>query len=198
VKLNELVCVLNSVGIHSHGTGYKRNKVIDEESKDPKRKELFKMASRIKLALAIAWLTAVLIVLGMGSGLCASGEGVCFESGETMLVIMFWLSFPTSVVFLILAMFFVEYSSIHTTSDYLIVWFIMAFGGVLQWFFLAPRIFRKTDLVLLNLRSTTSTSPAVKTVMRKSRTRRKINHFDAQGRTPLERVLVQRSTDASA
>jgi hypothetical protein len=173
--------------------------VIVEESKGSKLKGLLKMASRIKLALAVAWLTAILMVLGMGSGLCASAaEAVCFDTGETMLVIMFWLSFPTSVVFLIVAMFFVEYSSIHTTSDYITVWFIMAFGGVLQWFFLAPRIFRKTDLVLLNLRSTISPPPAVKTVMRKAKAMRKIRHFDTQGRTPLERVIVSRSRDACA
>ncbi len=156
------------------------------------------MASHIKLALVAAWLTAVIIILVMGSTLCTSTEAVCFESGETMLVIMFWLSFPTSVVFLILAMFFIDYTSIHTTSDYLTVWFIMAFGGVLQWFFLSPRIFRKTDLVLLNLRSTTNASPAVETVRRRPRTTRKINPFDTHGRTPLERVIVQRSTNASA
>jgi hypothetical protein len=156
------------------------------------------MASRIKLALAVAWLTAILIVLGMGSGLCASTDQVCFESGETMLVIMFWLSFPTAVVFLILAMFFIEYASIHSASDYIIVWFIMAFGGILQWFFLAPRIFRKTDLVLLNLRTTVSAPPAGTTVMRKAKTRRKITHFDTHGRTPLERVIISRSTNVCA
>lgn len=171
--------------------------MIAEESKDPKLKGLWKMASRIKLALVVAWLTAVLIVLVMGSGLCASAEQVCFDSGETMLVIMFWLSFPTSVVCLILALLFVD-SSIHTTSDYVTVWFIMAFGGLLQWFFLAPRIFTKTDLVLLNLRSTISPPQTVKTVMRKAKAMRKIRHFDSQGRTPLERVIVSRSTNASA
>jgi len=172
--------------------------VIAEESKDPKLKGLLKMASRIKLALAVAWLTAILIVLGMGSGLCASAEDVCFESGETMLVIMFWLSFPASVVCLILAMFFVEYSSIHTASDYVTVWLVMAFGGLLQWFFLAPRIFRKTDLVLLNLPSTIRAPQAAKSVTRKAIATRKIRHFDTQGRTPLERVIVSRSTSASA
>jgi hypothetical protein len=171
--------------------------VLAEESKDPKLKGLLKMASRIKLALAVAWLTAVLVVLVMGSGLCASAEQACFNSGETMLVIMFSLSFPTSVVFLILAMFFVEYSSIQTTSDYITAWFIMAFGGLLQWFFLAPRILKKTDLVLLNLRSTTTTPRTVKTAMRKASAVPKIRHFDIEGRTPLERV-ISRSKGACA
>ena len=75
----------------------------------------------------------------MGTNLCVSTDEACFAAGETMFLFMLLLSFPTGIVFLLISMSFLESSSVHYPSDYIIAWFIMTGGGCLQWFIVVPR-----------------------------------------------------------
>lgn len=53
------------------------------------------MKNQIKILVKIAWLAAVATILLMGTNMCVSSDAACSQAGETMLFMMFWLSFPT-------------------------------------------------------------------------------------------------------
>ncbi len=156
------------------------------------------MKSRIAPFLKIAWLTAAIAILLMGTSLCLSTDDACFQAGETMFLLMFLFSFPTGLLFVLVSMFFLEAESIHYPSDYITVWLIMTCGGYLQWFVLVPRLFAKRELTVLNLGQK---DPVVKSFMkdcapspiRQTGRMKPISTFDRRGRTPLERVITRRS-----
>jgi len=109
------------------------------------------MKDKVKLCLKIGWLSAVVVILLMGTGMCAANDEACFQAGGAMFLLMFWLSFPTGLVFSIAALAFVDHESIHYPSDFITAWMVMAFGGLLQWFVIVPRLFEKRNLTVLNL-----------------------------------------------
>ena len=176
------------------------------------------MKKQIKIALKIAWLAAVVAILLMGTDVCLSAtNATCYQAGETMLLLMFWLSFPTGIVFALAGSAFLG----DFPSDFITTWMVMACGGFIQWFVVVPRLFEKKELTLLNLRKAapierdnseplnaptpepakisnmewSSAKPAntINEISRPTRTRRKttrrIAAFDRRGRTPLERVI---------
>jgi len=111
------------------------------------------MKSQIKLCLKVAWLSAAIIILLMGTNLCASSDEACFQSGESMFFLMFWLSFPASLVFSLTSLILLDSGSIHYPSDFITAWIVMTCGGVLQWFVIVPRLFQKPSFTLLNLKA---------------------------------------------
>jgi len=66
------------------------------------------MKSRIKLCLKTAWLTTAIVLLFMGTNLCVLTDSSCFDAGETMLLFIVILSFPTGVFLLSPRYFFSE------------------------------------------------------------------------------------------
>src|SRR5437899_4325217 len=110
------------------------------------------MRRQLKLCLITAWLTAALMVLFMGTNLCVSTDEACLAAGETMLLFMLLLSFPTGIVFLFISMFFLEADTVHNPSAYLTAWFIMTGGGCIQWFILVPRLLEGRKLTILDLK----------------------------------------------
>jgi hypothetical protein len=153
------------------------------------------MKARLKLSLKIAWLTAAIVILLMGTNLCASTDQSCFDAGETMFFLMFWLSFPTGVLFLLVSLFFIGVESVHYPSDYITMWLIMACGGCLQWYVLIPRIFARPEFTVLKLEQK-DVIPKMATAKLRSATRhpkiKPIRAFDKRGRTPLERAMSHR------
>jgi hypothetical protein len=118
------------------------------------------MSKQITICLKTAWLAGVTTVLFMGTGMCVSTDTTCFEAGDTMLFLMLWLGFPTSLLFIVASQIILNVVPVHSPSDFITAWMVMAFGGFLQWFILMPRFFQKQDLTLLNL-GTSATSSSV-------------------------------------
>jgi hypothetical protein len=115
------------------------------------------MKNQVKIYLKIGWLATVVTTLLMGTNMCVSTDAACYQAGETMLFMMFWLSFPTGLLFVVPAMIALEYGNVQVPSDFITAWIVMAFAGFLQWFILVPRFLQKPDLILLKL----GTSPAL-------------------------------------
>ena len=115
------------------------------------------MKNQVKIYLKIGWLATVVTTLLMGTNMCVSTDAACYQAGETMLFMMFWLSFPTGLLFVVPAMIALEYGNVQVPSDFITAWIVMAFAGFLQWFILVPRFLQKPDLIVLKL----GTSPAL-------------------------------------
>ena len=111
------------------------------------------MKSQIKLCLKISWLTAAIIILLMGTNMCAASDEACFQAGETMFLLMFWLSFPASLVFAVASLVFLDSGSIHYPSDFITAWIVMTCGGLLQWFVIIPCLFQKPGFTILDLKT---------------------------------------------
>lgn len=132
-------------------------------------------------------------------------DEACFISGETMMPLMFLLSFPASVPFAFAAAAMLDGTSIHYPDQYITFWLMMTVGGYLQWFVIVPRVLAKPELTLLNLgeatpvvlssspqgQSQTQQEPQTRAHEQPQRPRRpkRIAAFDKDGRTPLERAL---------
>jgi hypothetical protein len=118
------------------------------------------MKNHVKISLKIGWLATVVTTLLMGTNMCVSTDAACYQAGETMLFMMFWLSFPTGLLFVVPAMIALEHGTVQYPSDFITARIVMAFGGFLQWFILVPRFLQKPDLTLLKLgTSSTLASP---------------------------------------
>ena len=109
------------------------------------------MKRRILKLLQTAWVVAALVILLMGTTLCASTDEACFQAGGSMLLLMFWLSFPCGLVFAAGALIWLGNETIHFPSDFITAWLIMACGGLLQWFVVVPRLIERQRFTLLNL-----------------------------------------------
>ena len=134
------------------------------------------------------------VVLVMGTSLCATTEEVCFQSADTIFSLVFLLSFPGGFIFAYASLLFLEPPIVHYTADNIWLWLAMAIGGFIQWFVAIPLMFRKESLTVLNLKADVPPPErAVEAVSRKQKPKRKraIRAFDTHGRTPLERVIAR-------
>ena len=68
-----------------------------------------------------------------------------------MLFLMFWLTFPTGLLFIVAAGLVLNPGPVHSPGDFITAWMVMACGGFLQWFVFVPRLFEKPNLTVLNL-----------------------------------------------
>lgn len=161
------------------------------------------MIKQITNCLKAAWLAATIVVLVMGTSLCATPEEACFQSAETTFSLVFLLSFPGGFIFLYGSLLFLEPTVIHYTPEDIRLWLLMAIGGFIQWFVAIPLIFRKKSLIVLNLKAgvpdlkadVPPPKRAVEPVPREQKPKRKkaIRAFDTHGRTPFERVIARHS-----
>jgi len=115
------------------------------------------MKRRLKICLQIIWLSAAVAILFMGTDMCVSTDAACYQAGQTMLFLMFWLSFPTSILFVIGALIFLD-GAVHSPSDFIFSWFVMGLSGLLQWFVVMPRLFETHHFTVLNLETVPSRS----------------------------------------
>lgn len=154
------------------------------------------MSKQITNCLKAAWLAMIIVVLVMGTSLCATTVEACFQSAETIFSLVFLLSFPGGFIFAYASLLFLEPAIIHYAPDNIWLWLIMAFGGFIQWFVAIPLMFRKKSLILLNLKADVPPPErAVEAVSREQKPKRKraIRAFDTHGRTPFERVIARHS-----
>jgi hypothetical protein len=170
------------------------------------------MRSKILLCLKIGWCVAAVMILLMGTNICTATDDACAAAGDSMFLFMLVLSFPAGVVFLIGSLIFLDFSVGHYPADFIFAWLIMACGGFLQWFVIAPRLFDKPKFTVLDLKPiqvpvpaisqviSAPSSPALVTdsqiprVVQRPRTRapkrrNRVAAFDVRGQTPLERVI---------
>ena len=109
------------------------------------------MKMRVKVCLKIAWLAAALAILLTGTHMCVSTDAACYQASETMFYSMFWLSFPTSLIFSLGALIYLYHGAVNYPSDFITAWMVLAFGGFVQWFIIVPRLFEKQNFTILNL-----------------------------------------------
>ena len=154
------------------------------------------MSKQIINCLKAAWLATTIVVLVMGTSLCATTEEACFQSAATTFALVFMLSFPGGFIFLYASLLFLQPVVMHYAPDDIWLWLIMAFGGFIQWFVAVPLMFRNKSLIVLNLKADVSPpARAVEAVPGKQKLKRKraMRAFDTHGQTPFERVIARHS-----
>ena len=168
------------------------------------------MKNRIKLCLQVAWLTSAFVALVMGFNFCAATDQACFDAGDRMFLTMTVLSFPAGLLGAMVASTYLwPLDSVDQLNDYVTFWLTMAGAGYLQWFVIIPRLFAKPKIITLRLGETKTALEEPKTVVqappavipRPPRARKRttrIPAYDKRGRTPLERAMSSKSTNASA
>jgi hypothetical protein len=181
------------------------------------------MRKQIILSLRVAWTVAALVMLLMEATVCASSDQACRPAGDTMLAFMSVATFPAGIVCLIISAIACGLMGSDLSSSNFAAGLVMACGGCLQWYIVAPLLLQEPKLTLLNLNcvppspaknetkvaakeSSTieALQPATTIVARapgKPRQPKRHNRvlpFDKLGRTPLERVINRHARDASA
>src|SRR5882672_7751185 len=86
-----------------------------------------------RFIVKLAWIVSSLSVMLIGLGACIPGEGPCTEAGYTMEGFMFFLSFPSSIVFFLLAPVFYGWDSVRYPGAYFLLWLGAFVVGYLQW-----------------------------------------------------------------
>jgi len=142
--------------------------------------------------LKVVWIFATVVLLLIGLGSCLAGEEPCFAAGQPMQVFMFLLSFPSSVIFFICSLPIYGSGGIQTPMNYFSFWLGAFVVGYVQWFVLIPRL-AAPAITSLNL----GAGAPPKHRSRRRRKRRAVERlainevkpFDAEGKTPIERVF---------
>ena len=145
--------------------------------------------------LKVVWIIAAVVLLLIGFGSCLAGEEFCFAAGEPMQAVMFLLAFPSSVMFLIFSPFIYGTEGIHTPINYFAFWLGAFVVGYFQWFVLIPRLGAPaiTSLDLGGgLRPKHRTRRRRRRRVIKTPANNEVKPFDADGKTPLERVFSSR------
>ena len=144
------------------------------------------------------WIVTALLMLPLGLGTCL-GDPACARAWDVMPVLLL-LSFPSGPPLLLVLAVLFEPGSIAPPLDYSIVWLIAFGAGFLQWFWLVPKLFDRSEITTLGLMSTVSRArtavsvptdlPASVPVIKRSRKKATcFVHFDSKGHSPLERVI---------
>lgn len=146
------------------------------------------MGNRLKLSLGGVWLIASLSALIIPIFVPSYTNPAGFERNSLALstVTLFLLSFPSSIVALPLLFMLYELLGVTTASitvEYFNVIFLFVLG-LLQWFWMIPRLLsRPTFVQELDLNEAVGNTRLF--------TRDLTVWLDAEGATPLERVLVE-------
>lgn len=160
------------------------------------------MKNRIKLCLQVAWLTSMFVVLVMSFNLCAATDQACSDAGGRMFFTMAVLSFPAGFLSVVVTLLFFDPPSGDQLNMFVLFWWIMGGAGYAQWFVLVPKLFAKPEFTRLNLEQ--QIKPEKETITeiaapRPRKTKRvRLRAYDKRGRTPLERAMQSKPTNASA
>src|SRR6266446_1548375 len=150
--------------------------------------------------LKVVWIFATVVLLLIGLGSCLAGEEPCFAAGQPMQVFMFLLSFPSGVIFFICSLPIYGSGGIRTPMNYFSFWLGAFVVGYVQWFVLIPRL-AAPAITSLNL----GAGAPPKHRSRRRRKRRalerlainEVKPFDAEGKTPIERVFKAHNCETS-
>jgi hypothetical protein len=143
-----------------------------------------------------AWLAVNLSIWLMGVGTCMT-EPHCWLAKSDLLPFLFLLSFPGSILFLIInnllienGYFFDAFPALHYT--------FLSMGaltvGYFQWFHFLPALFGKQEITVLSLNQEMKAGTSKQEAPTKQSQPVQINAprvqpFDNAGRSPLERVI---------
>jgi len=148
------------------------------------------------LVVKCAWLAANLTAWLMGLGSCVT-EPDCWVARNSLLPILFLLSFPGSILFFIVnealsATGFVF--DVTPAMHYTFLSLGALIVGYLQWFHVVPALFGKQEVTVLSLNEPLTTNTGEQeTPPKRSRSAPvkapQIQPLDNAGRSPLERVI---------
>jgi len=151
------------------------------------------MKERFKLSLSGVWLVSSLVSLILPVFIPSYAHPQSFIQNVigTSTVTMFILSFPSSLFGI--PLLYVAQAAIgvdpNTISGMYMNLFLLFVLGLVQWFWIVPRIWRNDpDVVILNL----PREPEM--LLSEARPAAGFDFFDSQSRTPLERVLQHDDT----
>lgn len=142
------------------------------------------------------WLAANLTGWLMGLGSCTT-EPNCSLATNNLLPILFLLSFPGSLFFLIVNEVLLEIGVIVDASPAMHYTFLSLGAiatGYIQWFHVLPALFGKRVFTTLSLNQPITTSTREREIPPKQRgpaivKATQVQSFDRTGRSPLERVI---------
>lgn len=145
-----------------------------------------------------AWLTVNLGLWVMGMGSCMT-EPNCMFAKSDLLPILFLLSFPGSILFLIVNEALIEAGIFFDAAPAMHYTFLSLGAltvGYIQWFHLLPALFGKQEITVLSLNQPISAGTGEQEAPpKRSRPEQikalQVQPFDNLGRTPLERVINQ-------
>src|SRR3989442_14082275 len=148
------------------------------------------------LVVKCAWLATNLTVWLLGLGSCMT-EPHCWLANNSLLPILFLLSFPGSILFLIFNEVFIEIGIFIDGPPEMYYTFLslgMITVGYLQWFHVLPALFGKQEVTVLSLNQPITISAGAQEITpKRSRPAQlkamQVQPFDKAGRSPLERVI---------
>jgi hypothetical protein len=148
------------------------------------------------------WILLCVAVLFFHFGQCFEWESGCYSAGERMFSLMFLLSFPGSLFYLVFLGVTFNSVSASTPFLYFLIWGGAFAVGYFQWFGLLPYLLDRPEMTTLGLglsgaSNVSRTGSGRCSSSRRRRRRRRaawlrgarVIHFDETGRTPLERVI---------
>ncbi|HEY6122857.1 MAG TPA: hypothetical protein VIV66_23080 [Pyrinomonadaceae bacterium] len=157
--------------------------------------KLMRFAKQISWAAVTKWTWVYvglgILLLGLGTFLVEPDGTVAFRQ---LMPFMLLLSFPAGVAAFLVVFPFMDVSP---AVDFSVLWFVAFLAGYFQWFHVVPNL-RSQGFVSLSLsQCPQSPAPAVaekpeRLISNPKVTKRcepRVIHFDAAGRTPLERVI---------
>jgi hypothetical protein len=148
--------------------------------------------------LKAIWIIVTVSILLMGLGTCLAGESPCFQAGMTMSGLMFFLSFPSCLLFVIWSPVIYGWETILSPTEYVLFWLGAFVVGYLQWFFLVPKLFESRSITSLGLiRQAPLRHGARRRKRHRSHPAHKLKPYDANGGTPLERVFMASDRQAT-
>lgn len=164
------------------------------------------MSRTSRLILQSVWI--ILSITAFFSPLFrAAVDNNFYYAMDNMLFGMVFLSFPANIIFLFLIdeiphTFLTEFHPLI----YFSIWLMLFVVGYLQWCWAVPRLFAERQMIRLNLVQTAMEEKELKikgndqpvAALPQFEERRvirifRVNQFDEQGRTPLERAIGKRS-----
>lgn len=126
------------------------------------------MNKQVKTCLKTVWLVAATMIFIAGTSLCFSTDPNRFQAADTMFFLMFLISFPTGLCFLVASSIFLDGGNFNQPSQFITTWMLLTGGGLLQWFVLVPRMFEEHPYTTLNLEIT---APPQRLVAKQAETR---------------------------
>ena len=151
------------------------------------------------LVVKCVWLAANLTGWLIGLGSCVT-EPNCWLARTSLLPILFVLSFPASIFFLIVNEVLLEIGVIIDASPAMHYTFLSLGAiatGYLQWFHVLPALCSKREVTVLSLNQPITTITGDQQIPPKASRRAQVKAtqvpaFDSAGRSPLERVITRR------
>ena len=148
-----------------------------------------------------AWILLAITVFRLFLGSHLNNEDSWFAAEMSMSYGMLILSFPSGLLYFMLAGLIFDSIHFYTPASYFLIWFGTFIVGYLQWFWLIPYLSRQKEITKLgitqgapiNITSTTSTNQrqvCIRTLEQSADIDASpILQFDENGCTPLERVI---------